>query len=47
LINSNGFEDADIPDHYFENYENTYVYGGINQGLVNQTPGHHLDMAFG
>jgi hypothetical protein len=47
LINGNGYDEFDIQDPYSGDYDGNYVFGGINQGLVNPSTGHHIELGFG
>jgi hypothetical protein len=47
LINAVGYEDPDLADPYYNDYDQNFVYNGINQGLVGTTAGHHIELGFG
>jgi hypothetical protein len=46
MINSANYDDPDLAEPYYD-YDQNYVIGGLNQGLVTTAGGHHLELGFG
>jgi hypothetical protein len=43
----NGYDEADLVDPYYGDYDHTFGFSGINQGLVSAAPNHLHDLGFG